>query len=149
ILPSSLRSLSATGSKRRAVMLTVRGDVSSRRRVSGMESLARERLSAERELPRRSPVRWFELRRDIPVWGHSALAAGGFAALLLLWTWLSHRELVNPVFVPTPSSVWEAARDCLGDENLWIDVKASVFRVTAGFFLAAAVGVPVGVAMGG
>jgi NitT/TauT family transport system permease protein len=50
--------------------------------------------------------------------------------------------------VPTPSAVWEAARDVLGDDYLWLDVKTSFLRVTAGFLLAAAIGIPVGIAMG-
>ena len=97
--------------------------------------------------PRRRRA-WLELRRDIPVWGYRLLAGSGFALSLVFWWWLSHREFVNPVFLPTPGAVWDAAGDALGDENLWIDVKASFFRVTAGFLLAAAAGVPLGVFVG-
>ncbi|HEX7454215.1 MAG TPA: ABC transporter permease, partial [Polyangiaceae bacterium] len=96
----------------------------------------------------RERTRWFELRREIPAWGYRALAAGSFVAIVALWAWLSHRAFVNPVFVPTPASVWEAARDILADENLWLDLKASLLRVSAGFFLAAAIGVPLGILMG-
>jgi NitT/TauT family transport system permease protein len=62
--------------------------------------------------------------------------------------WISRRELVDPVFLPTPEAVWEAARAVVGDENLWLDVKASFVRVTAGFLLAAAIALPVGIAIG-
>jgi NitT/TauT family transport system permease protein len=96
----------------------------------------------------RERTRWFELRRDIPVWSYRALAAGSFVCVLALWAWLSHRDFVNPVFVPTPASVWEAARAILADENLWLDVKTSFLRVSAGFLLAAALGVPLGILMG-
>jgi len=96
----------------------------------------------------REHTRWFELRRDIPVWSYRALAAGGFVAVGLLWAWLSQRDFVNPVFVPTPASVWEAAGAILSDESLWLDVKASFIRVTAGFLLAAIMGVPLGIFMG-
>jgi NitT/TauT family transport system permease protein len=91
---------------------------------------------------------WFELRRDIPVWRYRLLALTGFVALLAFWAWLSHRDFVNPVFVPTPTSVWEAARDVLADDYLWSDLKTSAVRVTAGFLLAAAIGIPAGLAMG-
>jgi NitT/TauT family transport system permease protein len=96
----------------------------------------------------RERTRWFELRRDIPVWSYRALAAAGFVGVVALWAWLSHRDFVNPVFVPTPASVWEAARDAFRDEKLWLDVKVSFVRVTAGFLLAALMAVPLGIAMG-
>jgi len=96
----------------------------------------------------REHTRWFELRRDIPLWSYRALAAGGFIATLLLWAWLSQQDFVNPVFVPTPASVWEAARATLSDENLWLDVKASFLRVTAGFLIALIMGIPLGLFMG-
>ena len=100
------------------------------------------------EAAARGRARWFELRREIPAWGYRALAAGGFVTILALWAWLSHRAFVNPVFVPTPGSVWEAARDILADENLWLDLKSSLLRVSAGFLLAALIGVPLGILMG-
>jgi NitT/TauT family transport system permease protein len=95
-------------------------------------------------------ARWFELRRDIPgqPWTFRALACAGFLAVFAVWTWLSHHEIVNPVFLPTPEAVWRAARACLDDANLWLDVRASFLRVTTGFALAAAIGIPVGIAIG-
>jgi NitT/TauT family transport system permease protein len=101
--------------------------------------------------PARAPrerTRWLELRREIPVWSYRALALGSFLAVIALWAWISQRDFVNPVFVPTPGSVWEAARDILADESLWLDLKASFLRVSAGFLLAAALGVPLGILMG-
>src|SRR6267154_2568766 len=53
----------------------------------------------------REPTKWFELRRDIPTWGYRALAFTGFAATFVFWVWLSHREFVNPIFLPTPEAV--------------------------------------------
>jgi NitT/TauT family transport system permease protein len=110
------------------------------------EAPPRAELSAPRAVRERG--RWLELRRDIPVWSYRALALGSFLIVIALWAWVSQREFVNPVFVPTPGSVWEAARDILADESLWLDVKASFLRVSAGFFLAAALGVPLGILMG-
>jgi NitT/TauT family transport system permease protein len=109
-------------------------------------------LTASPVLPRasarRKRTRWFALRRDIPTRAYRLLALGAFATLFLLWAWVSHRESMNPVFVPTPEAVWRAARELFGDEKLWLDLKLSLFRVTAGFVLAGVVGVPLGLWMG-
>src|SRR5205823_6645802 len=90
-----------------------------------------------------------EPRRDIPLPAYRALGLAGFGGALLLWTWLSHKELVDPIFLPTPEAVWAAARTSLADATFWLDVKASFLRVTAGFLLAAAMGIPIGTAIGG
>jgi len=96
----------------------------------------------------RKRVQWFGLRSAIPGRAQRLLAFGAFASLFALWAWVSHRESTNPVFMPTPEDVWRAARDLFGDEKLWLDLKLSVFRVTAGFLLAGAIGVPLGLWMG-
>lgn len=93
-------------------------------------------------------VRWFGLRQEIPAWAYRLLALGGFAAVFAAWAWVSHRESTNPIFVPTPEAVARAARDLLLDEKLWLDLRLSFFRVTAGFLLAAAAGVPLGMWIG-
>ena len=97
---------------------------------------------------RKQRAHWFTLRQEISVSRYRLLALAGFAALFALWAWVSHRESMNPVFVPTPEDVLRAARALFADEKLWLDLKLSIFRVTAGFLLAAAVGVPLGLWMG-
>ena len=52
------------------------------------------------------------------------------------------------MFLPTPEAVWEAARAVFSDGTLWLDVKASFLRVTAGFLLAAVIALPLGIAVG-
>lgn len=92
----------------------------------------------------RERVRWFALRQPIPAWSYRLLALGAFGACVAAWAWWSHREGTNPIFFPTPEAVWEAARALLGDEKLWLDIKVSFFRVSMGFLLSAAIGVPLG-----
>ena len=93
-------------------------------------------------------TRWFDLRREIPPAAYRALGVAGFTAIFGAWAWLSHRELVDSVFLPTPEAVWEAARAVFSDGTLWLDVKASFLRVTAGFLLAAVIALPLGIAVG-
>jgi NitT/TauT family transport system permease protein len=93
-------------------------------------------------------MKWFALRKDIPRWACYTLAAGAFGVAILFWVWLSHQDFINPVFLPTPEKVVLAARDFLGDQILWLDIKVSFTRVTAGFLLAAALAIPLGIWMG-
>ena len=93
-------------------------------------------------------TRWFDLRKEIPPAAYRVLGLAGFMTIAAAWAWVSHRELVDSVFLPTPEAVWDAARAVAGDGNLWLDVKASFLRVTAGFLLAAAIALPVGIAVG-
>ncbi len=92
--------------------------------------------------------RWFGLRQTIPTAGYYLLAAAGFMVVFASWAWLSHQPFVNKVFLPPPETVWETARSLLWDENLWIDVKVSLVRVSAGFLLAAALALPLGIWIG-
>lgn len=90
----------------------------------------------------------FELRRGIPRGVYRIAAVSGFLCVLLVWAWISHLPSTNPIFVPTPERVWAAGCGILTDEKLWIDVKASFFRVTYGFLLSAATAIPLGLFMG-
>ena len=91
---------------------------------------------------------WFGVRTEPPPFASKVLFVLSFGLLFAGWWWLSAQSWVNPVFVPSPARVWEAGRGFLGDENLWLDVKTSVWRVTAGFLLSAALAIPIGVFMG-
>jgi len=88
------------------------------------------------------------LRQDIPAWLSKALSVFSFVSLFLIWTWLSHQHLVNPVFMPTPERVWSAISSLSEDGSLWADLKISIFRVTAGFLLSAAIALPLGLFIG-
>jgi len=70
------------------------------------------------------------------------------AAMLTLWTVATGRGWVAPIFFPAPQAVWKEATVILANGQLWTDVWMSSRRVFAGFVLAAAVAVPLGIAMG-
>jgi len=55
---------------------------------------------------------------------------------------------VTPIFLPTPTAVLQSGWLMFQEENLLLDILASCNRVFLGFLTAAAVGVPIGVAMG-
>ena len=72
----------------------------------------------------------------------------GFLLALLGWWWASTRPDANHVFLPTPGHVAQVAGQLLGEPGFWQDVRFSVWRVTAGFLLAAALAIPLGIFMG-
>src|SRR6185503_14696675 len=79
---------------------------------------------------------------------YRALALTGFGVCFLIWGLVSRAKVIDPVFLPPPAAVWDAAVTLAGDPALWLDVRASALRVSAGFLLAAALGLPVGIAIG-
>jgi NitT/TauT family transport system permease protein len=93
-------------------------------------------------------VRWLALRRDIPQSAYVTLAAVSFLIAFLLWQWVSHQSFVNPVFVPSPEKVWQAAIDFWSDDAIRLDIQVSFLRVTAGFLLSALIAIPLGVLIG-
>lgn len=93
-------------------------------------------------------VQWFALRRDIPPSAYWTLAAASFLVAFLVWQWASHQSFVNPVFVPTPEKVWQAAVDFFSDDVIRLDIRVSFVRVTTGFLLSALLAIPLGVLIG-
>lgn len=67
---------------------------------------------------------------------------------LALWWLLSSTGLVNPKFLPSPVDVVQAFSGLISEGVFFADLRASIFRVGAGFLLAAVVSVPLGIAMG-
>lgn len=78
-------------------------------------------------------------------WTASVLA---FALLLAVWSLLTYGGFVPPLFLPPPDQIVRSAVLLFSEFNLIDDITASVFRVTAGFVLAAVIGVPLGIFMG-
>jgi NitT/TauT family transport system permease protein len=109
---------------------------------------ARAGADAPRRPPAARRVRWFALRRDIPHGAYSGLATASFVAAFLFWQWVSHQPFVNPVFVPSPEKVWQAAVEFWADDAIRLDIQVSFLRVTAGFLLSALIAIPLGVMIG-
>ena len=80
------------------------------------------------------------------------LTAGTVIGLLGLWTLLSHYGLVNPLFLPSPEAVWNSFLEVLTEgyqgQRLHQHMAASLERILAGYFMACAIGIPLGLLMG-
>lgn len=85
---------------------------------------------------------------DISQGMYLALSAFSFVLLLAAWSALTYSGIVPPLFLPAPDQIVESAVLLFTEFNLLEDITASVLRVTAGFLLAALIGVPLGILMG-
>ena len=106
----------------------LRGDGPARR-----PSLARTLLTPKEPLPRSLTV---------------GLGFGAFAVVLALWSLLTYGGIVEPLFLPSPGAVAAALYEMFVDEGFAADVAASSYRIGLGFVIAAAVGIPLGIAIG-
>jgi NitT/TauT family transport system permease protein len=67
---------------------------------------------------------------------------------LLLATWWVGVEATASVIFPTPWEVVTGTMELIEDGTLWMHIGSSLYRVAAGFLLAVAVAVPLGLWMG-
>jgi NitT/TauT family transport system permease protein len=78
-------------------------------------------------------------------WGIAALT---FIVPALAWWLISLTGAIDPLFLPSPSGVWDTAVRLADNGKLWSDIGWSVSRVLIGFGLAAVIAVPIGILMG-
>jgi ABC-type nitrate/sulfonate/bicarbonate transport system permease component len=77
-----------------------------------------------------------------------ALRFGALAAFLGVWETASRTGLVDKLFASSPSLIVAKFVEMIGDGSIWPHVAATASVTAAGFGLAVAVGVPVGILMG-
>ena len=77
-----------------------------------------------------------------------AIAVAVFVGLGLAWWAATSLGVVAPIFLPTPASVASQLGKFASDGTLWLDLKASIYRISIGFFIASAVAIPIGVLIG-
>ena len=99
----------------------------------------------------RTPARLGDLfspREPISTRVYVSLSIGSFAVLLLVWAALTYSKLIDPLFLPTPTRVFQAGLDLFLEFGFTTDILNSTYRVMLGFVLAAVLGVPLGLLMG-
>lgn len=108
-------------------------------------SAVAERMGERKSL---KPRTFWRMNEPIPVpldWGLRILSV---LLPLGIWWLVSGAELVEPKFLPSPVAVAQAFGELWAKGLFFEDLQASIFRVGAGFVLAAIVSVPLGIAMG-
>lgn len=71
-----------------------------------------------------------------------------FVLFILMWSLLSYSGFVNPLFLPSPGKVINTAVELFSNGDILKDIGISFTRVSLGFLMAAAIGVPLGILMG-
>lgn len=92
--------------------------------------------------------KYFVPKADITPRMYLGLTITSFMLLLAIWSALTYSGFVSNMFLPTQDQIVTSAIMLFTEFKLMDDVIASVLRVSAGFFLAALIGVPLGVLMG-
>jgi len=86
-------------------------------------------------------------KQAIPRQARLTLGIGSFIVILVLWT-LGSGLIDNPLFLPNPAAVVAAWIGMVQHQHFLGDVGWSTFRIVAGFLIAAAMAVPLGLLMG-
>jgi NitT/TauT family transport system permease protein len=76
------------------------------------------------------------------------LGIGGFLIVVAIWAVLTYGGLIEPLFLPKPGTVAQALYDMFVHEDFISDVWASTYRILVGFLVAAAIAIPLGIAIG-
>jgi len=97
--------------------------------------------------------RFFKLREQPPVWQRAVAGAACLALILLLWFLVTHGarvedRRVSSVILPSPAEVASSSHSLWFDRALSRNAIWSLWRVVAGFGIAALVGVPLGILCG-
>ncbi len=87
-------------------------------------------------------------REPIPKSLYLGLTFGSFGFFLVIWALLTYGGAIDPLFLPSPGRVFEAGYYLFAELAFTTDILNSVYRVMAGFLLAAVIGVPLGLFMG-
>lgn len=89
-----------------------------------------------------------ELRADISPVIYAASGAALILLILLGWWLVTSLGWVSPIFLPSPVAVANELVRQIQEGQLWVDVRASVYRITLGWLISTAIALPVGILMG-
>ncbi len=76
------------------------------------------------------------------------IGGGTLAAFLLAWEICADLGAINPLFVSSPSRIWQAGAMLMADPDFWNDMRVSASEFILGYAAAAGIGIPLGLAMG-
>jgi ABC-type nitrate/sulfonate/bicarbonate transport system permease component len=90
----------------------------------------------------------FGIRKKLTPQMDIALSVGGMLFVLLVWCIVTYGGYVKPIFLPTPTGIFEGFGELHQKGWLFPAILRSTWRVTQALLLVIAIGVPVGLLMG-
>jgi NitT/TauT family transport system permease protein len=97
---------------------------------------------------RKRKRRILDLRAEIPPTIYFGAGAAFIAMFFLAWWLVTFLGLVKPIFLPSPSAVGSELLIQIQSGTLWLDVRASVYRISVGWILSTLFALPIGILMG-
>ena len=92
--------------------------------------------------------RLFRLYGDVPPRAYVAIAVAAFAVLFVTWWAAAALDLTSDLFLPSPAQVLDRAVEMGRDGTLGDDTWTSFKRISIGFLISTAFGLPIGVLIG-
>ena len=107
-----------------------------------------ETLNIDRTLKKKRKPAYFQPQKSISKSLYITLTVSSFIILLGLWSLLTYTKMVDPLFLPTPTSIITSGITLFTQFNFTNDIVVTMYRVLLGFGLALLIGVPLGIFMG-
>jgi len=104
--------------------------------------------------PAARPVARARRRRRVRLYGpldpriYFSVAVAAFVAMLLAWWLASSLNVTSDLFLPSPGRVWHRAIELARDGTLENATWASFRRISIGFLISTAFGLPIGILIG-
>ena len=108
------------------------------------QNMATDEVLLDVRVAEASKLYKFYLNQERKILG--TLSVGLF---LLVWELVGNTfQLINPMFMSSPSLIWNAAVQLFGSGEIWNDLRVSGIEFGWGYLLSVIVGVPFGIAIG-
>lgn len=91
---------------------------------------------------------FFAVRGKLSPGADMSVGLTGVVVLVILWSFLTYGHHIKPLFLPSPTHIWEGMADFNRIGWLMPAIWHSFLRVTASLVLVTSIGVPVGILMG-
>ncbi|MGG3640506.1 ABC transporter permease [Bacillus gobiensis] len=112
--------------------------------ITGMQSKTTEYSKTIK----RKPASWLEPQKDISAKLYLSLSVASFLIFIGIWALLTYSGVVNPLFLPSPSSIIESGITLFTSYGFFTDIYMTLYRVLVGFILAFVIGMPLGLLIG-